>query len=78
MCLFQFWFPQGIYLGVGLLGVFTGDAQLVTAALEPTTFLRPVHFSEKEEPSCLLCLDLNTGSSVMLNGTYLQTRVVRK
>ena len=20
MCLFQFWFPQGIYLGVGLLG----------------------------------------------------------
>lgn len=58
--------------------VFTGDAELVTAALEPTTFLRLVHFSEKEEPSCLLCLDLNTGSSVMLNGTYLQTWVVRK
>ena len=58
--------------------VFTGDAELVTAALEPTTFLRPVHFSEKEEPSCLLCLDLNTGGSVMLNGTHLQTWVVRK
>ena len=73
MCLFQFWFPQGICLGVGLLGhivvlflvfkeISIPSSIVAVSIYIPTNIARAFHFSTYS-PAFIVCRLFDDGRS---------------